>query len=408
MLLLVASACAGAESAAQPSAPQAGGPIIAVQDEASFKAALAKARAGTTIQLVDGDYPQLTVEKRSFAAPVFIVGSRNAKLAGIDFVGSINLVLKGVTITPPADVTAKITIEESSRKIVIDRVLVDGRDEDVGAFVRTEHGTSDVTVRNSELTNCGRGGTCIRPGALNLRVVGNRFYDCRSCTFIKGGVGVLVRGNTFDLAHNVRCTGGPLSCPHNDLIQIMGGGPWTLVGNRFGDYEAGAAQVYVNPSLTNDTKPIHDVLIASNIFAGNGGQAIRIGVGQKSATPPPKNVRIVNNTILSGRRDTLFLTDPWAQIPLGEGPLVANNILMSLNPSICGRGRLVRNLVLRRPSCPNNPTGNAKLDKRTAAPTAKSLLVVDKADPRYAPKTDFYGRLRRGPPDLGAIELKGR
>jgi parallel beta helix pectate lyase-like protein len=406
---LAASVCAGAGSAARSPAARAEGPIIAAHDEASFKAALARARAGTTIQLTDGDYPQLTVEKRTFAGPVLIIGSRNAKIAGIAFVGSTNLVLKGVTVTPPGGATAKIAITDSSRKIVIDGVVVDGRDEDVGAFIQTEVGTSDVTLRNSELTNCGRGHGCVRPGARNLRVVGNRFYDCRSCTFIKGGGnGALVRGNTFDLAHNVKCTGGQASCPHNDHIHIGGGGPWTIIANRFGDYEAGAAQVYANPGLSNDSNPIHDLLIASNIFVGDGGLAIRIGVGQKSRTPTPKKVRIVNNTILSGRLSGLLLVPLWAEVPAAERPLVANNILSSVHASSCGGGRFVRNLVLRRPACANDPTGDAKLVKKTAAPTPKSSLVINKADPRYAPKTDFYGRRRKGPPDKGAIELGGR
>lgn len=409
IVMFVASGCASAKSAPRPRSSGTDQPIIAVHDEASFKAAVSRARAGATIQLADGDYPQLRVENRTFAGPVLIEGSTNAKLAGIAFVNSSNLVLQGVTVTPPGQAPAKIEVLDSSGKIVIDRVHVDGRDENVGAFVQTARNTSDVTVRDSELTNCGRGRGCIRPGARDLRIINNRFYDCRSCTFIKGGGnGAVVRGNTFDLAHSVECTGGQAACPHNDLIHIMGGGPWTIVGNRFGTYEVGAAQVYANPGLTNENAPIHDLLIASNIFTGEAGLAIRIGVGQVSQTPPPKNVRIVNNTILSGRLSALLLVPLWDQSPLAERPLVANNILGSLNASNCSRGRFVRNLVLRAPSCGKDRIGDAKLKASTAAPSAKSSLVVNKADPRYAPKTDFYGRHRKGRPDLGAVELGGR
>jgi len=406
---LAASSYAGARSAVRLPAAKVEPPTIPVKDEASFKAALSQARGGTTIRLADGAYPRLEVEKRTFAGPVTIVGSRNAKLAGIDFVQSANFVLKGVTLTPPANVAATIFITKSSRKIVVDDVLVDGRDERVGAYVKSTDDTSDVTVQNSELTNCGFKGGCIRPGARSLRVIGNRFFDCRSCTFIKGGGnGALVRGNTFDLAHNVRCMGGPKNCPHNDHIHIVGGGPWTITGNRFGDYKEGAAMIYANPTVHDQANPIHDLVIASNLFTGVGGIAIRIGVGQKSPAPPPRNVRIVNNTVLSGLRGAVLLHDPWAQVPAAERPLVANNILSSMSTSNCARGRFIRNLVLRGPACPKDRRGNAKLDAKTAAPTEQSSLVVNKADPRYAPKTDFYGRRRQGRPDIGAIELGGR
>jgi hypothetical protein len=197
-------------------------------------------------------------------------------------------------------------------------------------------------------------------------------------------------------------------CPHNDLIHIMGGGPWTIVGNRFGNIEGGAAQVYANPGITNDVNPVHDVLIASNIFDGHGGIAVRIGIGEKSGTPPPKNVKLVNNTILSGKLDAVFLTTGWAQVPVAERPLVANNILSAVSTSNCGRGRFVKNVLLQGPTCAKDRVGNPRLNAKTAAPTKKSGLVVNKADPRFAPKTDFYGRRRNGLPDIGAIELKGR
>lgn len=413
--LLSGAGCADSESAARtstpstPAKPKADAPSIPVQDEASFIAALLQATGGETIQLADGAYPELTVAGRSFAKTVTIAGSRNVKLAGIAFVDSANLVLTGVTVTPPLDAQAKIGIRGSSRNIVIDQVLVDGRSERVGAKVVASEGTSDVTVQNSQLTNCGHGDGCIRPGATNLRVIGNSFRDCRSCTFIKGGGnGAFVQGNTFDLVHNVECEGGQAHCPHNDLIHIQGGGPWRIVGNRFGDYKAGAAQVYANPGLSNHANPIHDLLIASNVFVGEAGVAIRLGIGKRSRTAPPKNVRVVNNTILSGRLTAVLIPDTWDGVPLEQRPLVANNVLGHLNPGNCERGRFVSNLVLRGTPCPGDQVGNAKLDAGTASPGAASTLVVDRADPRYAPATDFYGRARNRRPDRGAIELGGR
>jgi hypothetical protein len=403
---MIAVAGLGASSA-QPTNASADKPPLVVQDEESFRAALARVRGGETIVLADGTYPQLSVLNRRFDTPVRIMGSRAATLAGITFQNSSNVVLEGITVTPPEIVRAEIAVRGTSRNVVITDVRVDGRDERVGAFVATEATASDVTVQESELTNCGFKGGCIRPGARNLRVVDNRFYDCRSCTFIKGGGnGAYVQGNTFDLAHNVGCTRGHAGCPHNDHIHIMGGGPWTIVGNWFGDYEAGAAQLYANPGLT-DKSPIRDLLIASNVFVEESGLAIRIGVGGKSPTPPPSNVRVVNNTILSrgvGALGGLLLHDPWQDIPEDQRPLIANNILGRFSSGNCGRGTFVSNLVFMGKPCSADSQGDPRLDAK-AAPTRASTPVLDKADPRYAPRTDFYGRPRSGLPDRGAIEF---
>jgi hypothetical protein len=410
-LLLLASLVAPACAAAQPTAPgtRTGANPIPVSDATSFNAAIKAAQGGETIQLADGSYPHLSVLGRSFPTPVRIVGSRKAILAGITFKNSSNLVLKGVTITPPATTTAKIAIVGSSQRIVIDRVLVDGRDEAVGAFISTELTTADITVSNSSLTNCGKGKVCVWPNAQNLRIVRNRFDDCRSCDFIRGGgKGALIQGNSFGLTRNVECTGGVQACPHNNHIQIMGGGPWTIVGNSFGTYQSGPAQLYVNPGVSNDNNPIRDVLVASNLFVADSGVGVRIGVGGKSPTPPPSDVRVVNNTILTGTVSTggaVLLHNGWDQVPPDQRPLFANNIFGKFGSANCALGRFVGNLVAQGGPCGQDSRGNPKLDPETHGPTAASLLVIDKATPSYAPETDYYGRPRQGPPDLGAIEF---
>ena len=410
-LLLLASLVAPACAAAQPTAPgtRTGADPIPVSDATSFNAAIKAARGGETIQLADGSYPPLTVQGRSFPTPVRIVGSRNAKLAGITFKNSSNLVLKGVTVTPPATTAARIAITGSSQRIVIDRVLVDGRDEAVGAFISSDVTTADITVSNSALRNCGKGKACIFPNPQNLRILRNKFDDCRSCDFVRGGRnGALIQGNSFGLTRNVECTGGVQACPHNNHIQIMGGGPWTIVANSFGAYESGPAQIYVNPGVSNDANPIRDLLVASNLFVADSGVAVRIGVGGKSATPPPNNVRVVNNTILTGTVSTggaVLLHDGWDQVPPDQRPLFANNIFGKFGSANCALGRFVDNRVAQGGPCGEDSRGDPKLDPETHGPTAASLLVIDKATPSYAPATDYYGRPREGPPDLGAIEF---
>jgi hypothetical protein len=384
------------------------GDVVQVSDPPSFAMAVASAKGGDTIELADAVYTTLEVQGRTFAKPLTIVGSRGAKVGGFTFDGASNVVLQGVTITPPADKRVRVLIRGGSSKIVLDGILVDGREETIGAFVDTNQDTSDVTIRNSDLTNCGRNRTCIRPGAKNLRVLSNRFGECASCDFIKGGGnGAVIQGNEFGRAVNVECRGGPTSCPHNDLIQISGGGPWTIGGNRFGQISGGAAQVYINPGLRNSDNAIHDVRIVSNIFTGEAGRAVRVGIGQKSKTPPPANVAIVNNTFLSGRVSSVELNPPWAELPAETRPVVANNIFLTFQEGNCTRGRFTNNIVLTGTPCPDDAAGRVDLDQRTAAPLEQSSPAVDKADPELAPQTDFYGRFRKGTPDIGAVELGG-
>jgi hypothetical protein len=133
---------------------------LIVHDQASFAVALAAARPGDTISLSDGAYPPLQVGGRVFAGRVRIVGSRNAKLAGITFSGAKNLSLEGVTVTPPGDARAVILIENGSSEILLDRVLVDGRVENAGAGIKADESSSEITIQNSELTNCGGGDRC--------------------------------------------------------------------------------------------------------------------------------------------------------------------------------------------------------------------------------------------------------
>jgi hypothetical protein len=188
----------------------------------------------------------------------------------------------------------------------------------------------------------------------------------------------------------------------------MGGGPWTIVGNSFGEYDSGPAQIYVNPGLANAGNPVHDVLIASNLFVDDTGVAVRIGIGGKSPTPPPSNVRVVNNTILTGTvrgEAAVLLHEPWDQIPRDQQPLFANNIFGKFFSQNCGRGRFVSNLVALGTPCASDSAGDPKLDAETHGPTAASALVIDQASRLYAPDTDFYGRPRDGLPDLGAIEF---
>jgi hypothetical protein len=376
-------------------------------DGPSFQAALAQARSGDTIALRDGSYPILVVQGRRFGARLRIEGSRNASLAGTHFDRSSNVTLVGVTITPPGTEPARISIRRS-RHITVDRVLVAGRRGGAGAAIATDRTSADVIVRRSEITSCGSGARCIELGARRLLLAGNAFHDCYDCDFVRGSSsgGVTIRGNSFDRAIRGGCTQGT-ACNHNDHIQIMGGGPWRIVGNRFGDRHGGAASVWVNHGVRNTRNRIHDVLVASNVFAGDGGLfAIRIGGGTGAGVGLPRRIAVVNNTVLSGTVSALAISSGWHTTPPSARPLVANNVFAVQARRSCALGRFSSNVAETGTACAGGAVGPAQLDS-AGRPTSTSALVIDKADPRYAPARDFTGAMRRGRPDRGAFEYRG-
>lgn len=396
----------GAGSASARIAVPAGGGVFSASDAAGFTEALKKAGAGDTIKLAAGTYPVLTVEKKD---GVTVSGPRDAKLDGVAIVQSTGITLEGVSVTPSADVRAEISLERSSGVVVKD-VLVDGRDEHVGAGIVADETVSGLTVDGSEITNCGENNRCLAfAGTTGVVVSGNAFHDCLSCDFIRGGSGMTIRGNSFDRAVHGSCEQEGTPCPHNDHIQILGGGPWKIIANTFGDRAGGAATIYISPGKANASNPIHDVSIVSNLFRGEAGRyAIEVVGGQPVKSGLIRNVSIVNNTILSGRLAALAIGPGWDAVSASARPLVANNIFGIIKTNVCPRAVFVANVVDRgHTSCDGLRKATLGLDA-SGAPTKASTAIVNKADARYAPKTDLYGHLRNGRPDIGAIEYRGK
>ena len=406
-LVVAAFALAGALFLSSSAGATRAGVILKAASPASLAAALDKAKPGDSIALADGTYPKLSVWGRRYSGWVTIYGTRNARIGGIVFGNSTNIVLRGVTITPTDGTAAVVGINKESNSITLDRLFVDGRSESLGARINTDRSASNVTIENSEITNCGRGSRCVGPGANVLTVLGNKFHDCFDCDFIRGGgTNVTIRGNTFDRAVRGTCQGGADHCPHNDHIQIMGGGPWSIIANRFGDRSGGAASIFVSTGLHNTENEIHDILIASNLFKGTntGAYGIEIAAGDPDAAP--ERVKVTNNTILSGSLTAIRLGPGWDVIPRIDQPLVTDNILRMGGQVQCGRARHMANLVESGSTCKDNAFGSAKLDN-TGAPTRESTLVISKADPKYQYPTDYYAFPRGMTPERGAIEFRG-
>jgi hypothetical protein len=123
---------------------------------------------------------------------------------------------------------------------------------------------------------------------------------------------------------------------------------------------------------------------------------------------------VLNNTILTGarRRDgyagSIRMSSKYGSVLVRKRPIVANNViaLLAKRAHICSAARLfAHNLVIHGTSCSaSDQVGPAGLNgggrPRRASP------VVDAALRRLAPPVDLTGRLRRGAPDIGALEYR--
>ena len=195
---------------------------------------------------------------------------------------------------------------------------------------------------------------------------------------------------------------------HNDFIQIGAGGPWTIDANWFGVRTNGAASIWLDPIHGG---LIHDAVISNNVVTGHApGQYVGIFVGGDgtSAALLPRTVSVVNNTVVSGLSNSLRFGRAYATLPPEQRPLVVNNTGERL-VGMCDRIRSGHNVFGFGQACaPTDVIGDPRLDA-AGAPTAASTLLLDRADPAFAPPLDYFGYARTvGAPDIGAIELGAR
>jgi hypothetical protein len=257
--------------------------------------------------------------------------------------------------------------------------------------------------------------------AVSVAIVGSTFLHCASPFCIKAaGPGVVIEHDTFDSLDDTDAVHGfgsgtirfnhmDHALPHgngnhNDFVQIGDGGPWTIDANWMGVRTNGAASIWVDQI---NGGMIHDVTISNNVVTGHEpGQYVGIFVGG-DGTPAalmPRNVTVVNNTVISGLSTSLRFGQAYAAMPLDERPLVVNNTGERLLGQ-CDRIRSSHNVFAVADACSaTDVVGNPHLDA-AGNPTAASTLLINRGDPS-APPLDFYGNARTvGPPDIGAIEL---
>jgi hypothetical protein len=281
--------------------------------------------------------------------------------------------------------------------------------------------SNHVTVDDSVFAHCGdntpRWSMCILPRyASNVIIEDNRFHDCLGCDFIHGRAGpnLLIKSNTFNRA--LACHHRWEKCGHQDMIELFLANGMTVRDNIFGVNEFGGAQLYMALAVDH-VRVLDNLFLASDPRAPTVVPRAGILVGTKAALRVPHDVDIINNTILSGSprpdHDSLSIVVSHRYLGLKRAwrPLIANNILgKQLSPNlVCPRLRRSSHNVLEQGvACGTTDVVGDPLLNVRERPTAASELVIDKANPLYAPIFDLLGNRRRGPPDIGAYEYRGR
>lgn len=416
--------------AAAPAAEPAASKTIRVRNDKQLRAAVFRlANSGGTIRLLPNAYRRLIVRPRS-SRPLRIVGTRGVRIEHVVFDRTKNVSLGRVRISPLAQHAVVELLD--SKHIELHDLVVSAQGTELSASVAV-HRSRYVTIRRSTFTHCGdrSATTAIGQGyssgysfcvmlfrrSRHVTVEDNWFHDCHGCDFIHGrfGSNLTIRRNRFEraLPCNFRLL-GHARCGHQDLIALFAGRWLRVERNYFGLYKYGGAQLYL-------TGPVDHVSVANNLFVGTDprlpGYRSRMAliVGAKSSDRLPRFVEIVNNTILTGFKridgyeGSLRISRAYRYggYSRRERPLIVNNVIGLLRTwgRVCfGARGSVSNVVVRGHRCSrSDEVGRVYLDRR-GRPTARSQLLIDRANPSHAPSFDMTGRQRGPAPDIGAYE----
>jgi hypothetical protein len=356
--------------------------------------------SGGVIHLPAGRIPFLTLLALAPRTPIRLVGRSSTALAGIAIKRSSRITLSGLRITP--DGGPALVELHTSRHIVFRDVRFLGLDEDRGVALRLQPDDRDITVSHSEFSRCQHGLACILARGRGLTVDHVRFHTVRDAAVIRGAADDVTISDS-DLHDALP---GTHADNHNDLIQILGGGPWTIQRNHFGVRSHGAAQIFVDPRLAPPGRA-HDVHIYSNVFTGSNREmwfAIHVRTPAEPGMSLPSGVEIVNNTIISAIAAAIRLAPEYAKLPARRRPLVQNNVLGLQKHDLCGLARMRTNVVERGIACPGDRRGDAHLDG-AGKPTAASAALLARGTEAASPRTDASGAKRSSPPAVGAYDL---
>ena len=292
----------------------------------------------------------------------------------------------------------------ASSDITFRNVRFLGTQEDTGVALQLDPDDRDITVAQAEFAHCQHGLACILAQGRGLVIDHVRFHDVRDADVIRGAADDVTISDS-DL-HDALA--GTHADNHNDLIQILGGGPWTIVRSHFGVRSNGAAQVYVDPR-TGPAGAVHDVHVESSLFTGSNKDmffAINVREPAQSSVPLATGVEFVNNTIVSANIAAIVLADEYANVP--SRPAAARRRTTSWaarsTRSATSRAR-VTNVIGSGASCPGDRRGTPEPGRQGAPRRPPRRRCSRSGTSDGAPATDLYGRKRGDPPAIGAVEL---
>jgi hypothetical protein len=371
---------------------------VRVASATELATALAVALPGDVIELAPGAYGTVTIAARGGPqADLTLAGDPGATVSGMNITASTRIVVSGLSVEP-AGATAYVNVD-TTNGVTFSNLHLDGGAGGPGTAIWLTPDDVGVVIRDSTFLHCATP-MCIRASSPGVLIEHNVFDELDDSDAVHGFGSGVIRYNHMD--HALPAGDGN----HNDFIQIGDGGPWTIDANWFGVRTGGAASIWVD-SINKGV--IHDVLIQNNVLTGHYvGQDAGIFVAgdDRQVALLPANVRILNNTVTTGLLNSLRFGANYANLPVEQRPLVANNVGDRLR-DMCGRIRSEYNVFADGEACSaTDVIGNAALND-AGAPTAASALLLGRGDPLVAPPADYFGCPRAGAPDIGAIQFAG-
>lgn len=251
---------------------------------ATFRSALKKARAGSTITLAPGRYEPLNITERAFRPALKITGPESAVVAGVDIVSAVGVRVSGFT--------------------------VDAAGRRYGVNVSR---ASDIELAKLDISGAERG--IVVGSSRRINVLQNRIHDVRSDGIDFSGEQINIVGNAIE-----RISPAPLD--HPDCIQGMAIKGHTqdilIQGNRcdadaqgvflraVGGFEFVRIRILGNVMSLGApngifVKPGRDVSISGNTLHSSGkrwpnGRPVRTGITFEGAA-----VIACNNTVDNDR-----------------------------------------------------------------------------------------------------------
>ncbi len=378
-----------------------------------FQAAVSASRStGGTIVVLPGTYARPLIVGSRSARRLTIEGRPATRIHSLRLEHTQAVTLRGLTFRPVGSDGGVLALR--SRSIALTDLRFTAARTPYRVSLDLDH-SHHVNVENSEFSHCGDRwravAVCLYTRrASHVTIRGNRFHDCRGCDSIHGRAGrhLVIEENRFERA--LACRSPRKKCFHQDPIEFFWANGIVIRRNIFGETGHGRGQIFLSQATDH-------VLIVNNVFLASkrhtpGVTPMRgIVVGSRISRDLPQDVRIVNNTILSGDHSgaglgSIVLSPYYTSIAARLRPLLANNVIARLPRwRVCQSIRLsAYNVVAHGNGCSSGDRVGEPLLTAEGRPTMGSALLIDRADPALAPATDILGHARIGPPDIGAYE----